>query len=105
VVKARISTEDLISPGQIGWVYFTEGHVEIAAKVILSRDGSLFMSLPTVKKAQTKIRVVNFTHRDVWLAKGRELVTFFIREVGDEFVKSKKAQVKKARQDELPGDV
>lgn len=100
LIKARITTSDLIAPGQIGWVYFTEGRVEIAAKVIMNRDGSIFLSLPTARKSDTKIRVVNFIDRDIWLDKNRELVSLFIRQVGDEFIKDKKEKYKTARSKE-----
>ena len=105
-LKARISTKDLVSPGQIGWVYFTEGHIEIAAKVLKSNEGALFMSLPTVRRAETKVRVVNYASKEVWLHKSRALCAFFIREVGDEFVKAAKPlRPAKNRQVKLSGDL
>lgn len=86
--RARASTEDVIAPGQIGWVYFYEGAAEIAAKVIKSEAGELYLALPTVRRAAKTVRIVNYTRRSVWSEKSRALLSFFVQEVGEDFCKT-----------------
>lgn len=85
ILRARVSVEDIIAPGQIGWVYFQEGEIEIAAKVIKKRSGEIFAAVPVARRLGTAVRVVNYPRPGAWAAKSRQLIEFFREQVGEEF--------------------
>lgn len=94
MVKARVSTKDIVAPGQIGWVYFQEGEIEIAAKVIKKSSGEMFLAIPVARRPpRTEVRVVNYSRPEIWAAKSRELLSFFRSQLGEEYCRKAQPQL------------
>jgi len=84
-LRARVSLDDIIAPGQIGWVYYQEGEMEIAVKVIKKDTGEMFVAVPVARRLGTSVRVVNYSRPDIWVSKSKQLLSFFREQLGEEF--------------------
>lgn len=87
MVKARISTTDAVAPGQIGWVFFQEGSIEVAVKVIRGKRG-VFLAFPTIKRQTFTVNVVSYVNRDAWEERRRQLLRIFRDQVGEEYYRN-----------------
>lgn len=94
MLKVRVSTEDLITPGQIGWIFFHEGDAEIGAKIIRGRNGIPFIALPTAFRKGKSVSIVNFDPAK-WESKKRELIRLFRSQVGEDHYLTFKAPIER----------
>lgn len=84
--KPNFSTENLISPRQIGWVYFREGDARVAVKVVRDRSGfPPFLSFPTSYYRGKTVQIVYYENHETWKEKRENLLKAFREAVGDEY--------------------
>ena len=84
--QPNFSTENLISPGQIGWIYFREGEAKVAVKVVRDRLGCPpFLSFPTAYYRGKTVQIVFYENHQTWKDKREVLLRAFHEVVGDEY--------------------
>lgn len=84
--KVRATTTDLIAPGQIGWVFFQEGPIEIAAKVIRGdRDRKPYIAIPTAYRRGVEVPIVTYLQSEHWVDKRTMLLEEFRQIVGEHY--------------------
>jgi hypothetical protein len=75
----RITNENLIVHSQVAWIYFAEGPVELAVKVLINPEtGRHFISLPRFhRRGGSPVQLVRYPDSDVWANRVRELLRAF----------------------------
>jgi hypothetical protein len=75
----RISNENLIVHSQVAWIFYVEGPVELAAKVLLNPEtGKHFIALPRLyRRGGSHVQLVRYPDSDVWNHRVRELLRAF----------------------------
>jgi hypothetical protein len=81
----EVSIDSLVDPLQMGWVTFREGDAILRAKVVRSKAGIPFISIPTVYRRGVQVQIYGYADKALWEAKQKALLSGFQEVVGDEY--------------------
>ena len=87
----EVSIENMVDPLQMGWVLFREGDALLRAKVVRSRTGIPFVSIPTVYRKGVQVQIYGYPDKELWDVKQKVLLDGFREVVGDDYFLGKHA--------------
>lgn len=73
----KFSRDNLVAPGQVAWASWTEGVIEVSAKIVRKDNGGMALYLPSAYRRGASVQCIRYLDKELWLRRQRQILALY----------------------------